>query len=238
METLVTKGNIHLLSFSSLPHPGALSAPPGARSAPPWGTLPTAERCRASDCHGAGTHALTRTWGCGRARGRWALRDSVPSRAGVCSVFWSLSHRHPWGTPSLPRTQLWGLGGPLNPQGSQSHSTFSSQIQKHIHIKFVFSFSQYQKRQIFTVARRVTPCLTRPCAPHTQGWTDGGGGCSRPCPWGKGAVRNPGSSRRHRQPGVTGTGLSLARGGHRPGGAEHGSVASANKDPHSHFLWF
>ena len=112
-----------------------------------------------------------------------------------------MSHRHPWGTPSLPRTQLWGLGGPLNPQGSQSHSTFSSQIQKHIHIKLVSSFSRYQKKTNF-YSRKTGDALfdTAVCSTRTRldrwGW-----GFSRPCPWGKGAVRNPGSSRRHRQRG-------------------------------------
>ena len=71
------------------------------------------------------------------------------------------------------------------------------------------------------------------CSSHTRldrwGW-----GLQPPLPVGQGAVRNPGSSQHHRQPGVTWTGLSLVRGGHWPRGAEHGNVAS----PKTHILIF
>ena len=65
-----------------------------------------------------------------------------------------------------------------------------------------------------------------------------GVGLQSPLPVGQGGCQKPGVFTAPSAAGVTGTGLSLVRGGHRPGGAEHGRVASANKDPHSHFLWF
>lgn len=140
----------------------------------------------------------------------------------------------PEGPPLFPEHSCGVLGTPESSGVSESEHFFKPNSEAYSYKICFFFLTVSKKDNIFPVTRRVSPCLTRPCAPHAQGWTDGGGGCSHPSPWGKGAVRNQGSSQHHRQPGVTGMGLSLARGGHWPSGAEHGRVAS----PKTHILIF
>lgn len=123
----------------------------------------------------------------------------------------------PGGPPLFPEHGCGVLGTPETSGVSESEHFFKPNSEAHSYKIWLFFLMVSKRDKIFTVTRRVSPCLTRPCAPHAQGWTDGGGVCRQPLPWGKGAVRNSGSSRRRRQPGATGTGLSLVRAGRCPG---------------------